>query len=103
MPEKETLDNMNVKKKKKTQFPTFQPAGTVEYVDCISAEGVKTSLCNNCLGYDIKQSDAKAPVLLDHWEVQSTTSLPSLPGPLMPGVVAHDRVLLMRQIEQLSI
>ena len=29
----------------------------------------------------------------------STLSLPSLPGPLWPGVVAPDRVLSMGQIE----
>ena len=31
--------------------------------------------------------------------MQSTPSLPSLPGPLWPGVVAPDRVLSMGQIE----
>ena len=33
------------------------------------------------------------------WVIQSTPSLPSLPGPLWSGVVAPDRVLLMGQIE----
>ena len=32
--------------------------------------------------------------------MQSTPSLPSLLGPLWPGVVAPDRVLSMGQIEQ---
>ena len=31
--------------------------------------------------------------------MQSTLSLPSLPGPFWPGVVAPDRVLSMGQIE----
>ena len=31
--------------------------------------------------------------------MQSTPSLPLLPGPLWPGVVAPDRVLSMDQIE----
>ena len=31
--------------------------------------------------------------------MQSTPSLPSLPGPLWPGVAASDRVLYMCQIE----
>ena len=31
--------------------------------------------------------------------MRSTSSLPSLPGPLLPGVVAPDRVLSMGQIE----
>ena len=30
--------------------------------------------------------------------MQSTPSLPSLPGPLWLGVVAHDRILSMDQI-----
>ena len=29
----------------------------------------------------------------DLWEMQSIPLLPSLPGPLWPGVVAQDRVL----------
>ena len=46
-----------------------------------------------------KQSDGEFPVMLDLWEVQSTHLLPSLPGPLWPGMVAPDRVLSMGQIE----
>ena len=37
--------------------------------------------------------------MLELWGMQSTTSLPSLSGPLWPGVVAADRVLSMDQIE----
>ena len=37
--------------------------------------------------------------MLDLWGMQSTPSLPSLPGPLRPGVLAPDRVLSMGQIE----
>ena len=37
--------------------------------------------------------------MLDLWGMQNNTSLPSLPGPLCPGVVAPDRVLSMGQIE----
>ena len=37
--------------------------------------------------------------MLELWGMQSTPSLPSLPGPLWPGVVALDRVLSMSQIE----
>ena len=40
--------------------------------------------------YDTKQSD---------WGMRSTPSLPSLPGPLWPGMVAPDRVLSMGQIK----
>ena len=35
--------------------------------------------------------------------MQSTSSLPSLPGPLWPEVVVPDRVLSMDQIEMFDI
>ena len=54
---------------------------------------------NECPGYDTEQSDGEVPVMLELWEMQSTTSLPSLPGPLWPGVELPDRVLSMVQIE----
>ena len=37
--------------------------------------------------------------MLELWGMQSTLSLPSLPGPLWSGVVAPDRVLSMGQIK----
>ena len=37
--------------------------------------------------------------MLELWRMQSTPSLPSLPGPLWPGVVVPDRVKSMGQIE----
>ena len=37
--------------------------------------------------------------MLELWGMRSTSSLPSLPGPFWPGVVAPDRVLSMDQIE----
>ena len=37
--------------------------------------------------------------MLKLWGMRSTLSLPSLPGPLWPGVVAPDRVLSMGPIE----
>ena len=37
--------------------------------------------------------------MLELWGMQSTPPLPSLPGPLWPGVVVPDRVLSMGQIE----
>ena len=36
--------------------------------------------------------------MLELWGMWSTPSLPSLPGPLWPGVVAPDGVLSMCQI-----
>ena len=37
--------------------------------------------------------------MLELWGVQSTSSLPSLLGPLWPGMVAPDKILSMGQIE----
>ena len=62
-----------------------QSAGAVEYTDSP----------NECPGYDTKKSDGEVPAMLELWGMRSTPSLPSLPGPLWPGVVAPDRVLSM--------
>ena len=37
--------------------------------------------------------------MLELWGMQTTSSLPSLPSPLSPGVVVPERVLSMDQIE----
>ena len=37
--------------------------------------------------------------MLRLWRIRSTSLLPSLPGPLWPGVVGPDRVLSRGQIE----
>ena len=66
-----------------------QSAGAIEYTDCFSAEGVR-SPPNECPGYDTKQSDGEVPAVLELWGMWSTPSLPLLPGPLWPGVVAPD-------------
>ena len=52
-----------------------------------------------CPRYDIKSSDGEAPAM-EIWGMSSTSSLPLLPGPLWPGVLATDRVLSIGQIEQ---
>ena len=49
--------------------------------------------------YDNKQSDDEVPVMMELWGMQSTPSLPSLPGPVWPGMEAPDRILSMGQIE----
>ena len=59
-----------------------QSAGAVEYTNCNS----------ECHGYDTKQSDDEVPVMLGLWGMWSTTSLPLLPGPLRPRMVAPDKV-----------
>ena len=46
---------------------------------------------NECPGYDTKQSDGEVPAVLELWGMRSTPSLPLLPGPLWPGVVAPDK------------
>ena len=76
-----------------------QSAEAVEYADCIYEEGQTYS--NELPGYDTKQSDADVLVML--WRTQSTSSLPLLPGPHWPGVVAPDRDLLMGQIQLIDI
>ena len=53
--------------------------------------------------YDTKQSDSEASVMLELWEMRSTTSSPSDRGPLWPRVRAPDRVLSMGQIELFDI
>ena len=78
-------------------FSFVQSAGTVEYTDCISAEGQDTS--NEFPVYDTKQSDGEVPVMLKLWGMPNTPSLPLLPGPLWLEVVAPDRVLSISQIE----
>ena len=50
---------------------------------------------NECTGYDTKQSDGEASVLLELWGMQSTLSLQSLLVLLWPGVIAPDRGLSM--------
>ena len=52
--------------------------------------------------YDTKQSDGEVPAVLELWGLRSTPSLPSLPGPLWPGVVPPDRALSMGYIELIA-
>ena len=59
--------------------------------------GVKPPM--SVLVHDTKKSDGEVPVELELWGMQSSSSLPSLLGPLWAGVVTHDRVLSMGQIE----
>ena len=54
---------------------------------------------SECPGYDTKSSHGEVLVMLELWGMWSTPSLPSLQGPLLPGVVEPDRVLSMGQIK----
>ena len=49
--------------------------------------------------YDTKQFDREAAIMLQIWGMRLTILLPFLPGPLLPSVIAPDRVLSMGQIE----
>ena len=76
-----------------------QSAEAAEYTDCISAEGVR-SRSNECLWYDIKQSDCETPAL----EIRECTPLVPLPPvPVWAGVLVPDRVLYLSQIEMFDI
>ena len=57
---------------------------------------------NECREYDTKQSDGEVSLMMELSAMQSASSLPSLPGPLWPGVVALDRVLSMSQVVMLN-
>ena len=48
-------------------------------------------LCKWVSCYDAKQSHGEVTVMLGLWGIRSTPSLPLLPGPLCPSVVAPDR------------
>ena len=74
-----------------------QSAGAVEYIDCTSAKGYDTP--NECPAYDTKQSDGEGPAMLELWGMRSTSSLPSLQGPLWPGVVAPNKSPIYGLIE----
>ena len=54
--------------------------------------GVRPPPHHECPGHDTKQSDGEVPAMLELWGMRSTPSLPLLPVPLWPGVVAHDMV-----------
>ena len=47
----------------------------------------------------LNKFDGEVPVMLEIWGIQSTPSLPLLPGPLWPGILAPETVLSMGQIE----
>ena len=47
-------------------------------------------LLKNVSWYDTKQSDGEASIILELWGTRRIPSLPLLPGPLWPGLVAPD-------------
>ena len=54
---------------------------------------------HQCPVYHTKKTDGEVTIMLELWGMWSTPLLPTLPGPLWPGVVASDKVLSMGQIE----
>ena len=46
---------------------------------------------NECPRYDTKISDGEILVMHELWGTRSTPSLPSVPGPFWPGVVAPNK------------
>ena len=52
-----------------------------------------------CPAYDTKQSNGEIPVMPELWGMWNTASLPLLPSPLWPRVVAPERVLSIGQIK----
>ena len=64
---------------------------------------LQTPFPNECPGYDTKQYDGEAAVMLEIWGAGCTPSLLLLPSPLWPGVVAPDRILSMGQIKLFDI
>ena len=53
--------------------------------------GVRSPRSNECPEFDTKQSDGEVPVMLELWGMQSTPTLPLLPGPLKSRMVAPDK------------
>ena len=74
-----------------------QSAEAAKYTNCTSEE--EEYLPKECPGYEAKQSDGQASVILDLWGMRSTPLLPSSPGPVWLGMEASDRVLSMGQIK----
>ena len=79
-------------------FLLDQLIGALEYTDSIYAAG-QDPVTNECPGYDTKQSDGKAPIMLDFGEMRAIHLLLSLPTLRLPGAVSPDRVQSMGQIE----
>ena len=64
---------------------------------------VRSHPYNECPGYDIKQSDDEAPVILELWGMWTTPHIAIVPRSTLARVVAPDRVLSKGQIELFDI
>ena len=57
----------------------------------IPTASLQKSIPQRVSWYDTKQPDSEVLVMLELWGIRITPSLPPLPGPLCPGVVASDK------------
>ena len=71
--------------------------------DSLVSQGCRIHQLHLCGGVSLSPMsalyDSEGSVMLELWGMRSTPSLPSLPGPIWPRVVAPERVLSMGQIE----
>ena len=91
--------NLSDSKSLQTSWPSWLRQQTTLTASLNWSKTLRTSVPD----FDTKQSDGVTTLMFELWEIQSTHSLPLLPGPLWPGVVAIDRVLSMCQIELNSV
>ena len=82
-------------------FTSCSIPGAVEYTNYIFADGLDLLLIEYP-GYETKPSGGEALVMLELWGTQSNLSLPLLPSPLRPGVVASDIYGSNRTISHLN-
>ena len=59
----------------------------------LASNNLQRLICHKTHQTQTKQSDGQVPVMLGLWEMRSIPSLPLLPGPLWPGVVARHGAL----------
>ena len=79
--------------------PGIEPRSPRPLVNTLPTRPMNPPHTPKCSRYDTKQSNGEVPGMLKLWGMLSSSSLPSIPGQLWPGVVASDRVLSMSQIE----
>ena len=72
-------------------------------VSCISfvitAKTFPSTLPTSVQGITLEKPDGEGLAMLELWGMRNTPLLPSVSGPILPGVIELDRVLSMGQIE----
>ena len=87
----ETMQLKRLKCRILASFALTKLPSWLELLNTPTASLQRGKTLNEYPGYDTKQSDGEVPVLLELWVMLSTSPLPTLPGPLWPGVVASDK------------